>query len=110
MSTRRRIALLRRVGRRRASLASEPFTGPVTRSPYDGRTDTPPGTATDPDVLPFRAEIAQEDLYGLADSPVALAAWMLDHDARSYEDIVRAFDGDPIGDLTRDELRLEGSP
>jgi hypothetical protein len=28
-----------------------------------------------------------QTLYGLADSPVALAAWMLDHDARSYEDI-----------------------
>ena len=36
-----------------------------------------------------------QTLYGLADSPVALAAWMLDHDARSYEDIARAFDGRP---------------
>jgi len=27
-----------------------------------------------------------QTLYGLADSPVALAAWMLDHDARSYPD------------------------
>ena len=34
-----------------------------------------------------------QTLYGLADSPVALAAWMLDHDARSYEDIARAFAG-----------------
>ena len=32
-----------------------------------------------------------QTLYGLADSPVALAAWMLDHDAQSYEDIARAF-------------------
>jgi pimeloyl-ACP methyl ester carboxylesterase len=45
-----------------------------------------------------------QTLYGLADSPVALAAWMLDHDARSYEDIARAFDGNPVGNLTRDEI------
>jgi pimeloyl-ACP methyl ester carboxylesterase len=45
-----------------------------------------------------------QTLYGLADSPVALAAWMLDHDARSYEDIARAFDGDVVGNLTRDEV------
>ena len=45
-----------------------------------------------------------QTLYGLADSPVALAAWMLDHDAQSYEDIARAFAGDPVGDLTRDEV------
>jgi pimeloyl-ACP methyl ester carboxylesterase len=45
-----------------------------------------------------------QTLYGLADSPVALAAWMLDHDARSYEDIARAFDGDAVGNLTRDEV------
>lgn len=45
-----------------------------------------------------------QTLYGLADSPAALAAWMLDHDARSYEDIARAFDGDPVGNLTRDEV------
>ena len=45
-----------------------------------------------------------QTLYGLADSPVALAAWMLDHDARSYEDIARAFEGDPVDNLTRDEV------
>ena len=45
-----------------------------------------------------------QPLYGLADSPVALAAWMLDHDAASYEDIERAFQGDPVGNLTRDEV------
>jgi len=46
-----------------------------------------------------------QSLYGLADSPVALAAWMLDHDALSYEDITRAFvDGQPVGALTRDEV------
>jgi pimeloyl-ACP methyl ester carboxylesterase len=45
-----------------------------------------------------------QTLYGLADSPVALAAWMLDHDARSYEDIAQAFAGNPVGNLTRDEV------
>ena len=46
-----------------------------------------------------------QTLYGLADSPVALAAWMLDHDARSYEDISHAFvDEHPVGNLTRDEV------
>jgi pimeloyl-ACP methyl ester carboxylesterase len=45
-----------------------------------------------------------QTLYGLADSPIALAAWMLDHDALSYQDISQAFDGHPVGDLTRDEV------
>ena len=45
-----------------------------------------------------------QTLYGLADSPVALAAWMLDHDALSLEDIVEAFDGQPVDNLTRDEV------
>jgi pimeloyl-ACP methyl ester carboxylesterase len=46
-----------------------------------------------------------QTLAGLADSPVALAAWMLDHDARSYEDIAPAFvEGRPVGNLTRDEI------
>jgi pimeloyl-ACP methyl ester carboxylesterase len=45
-----------------------------------------------------------QTLYGLADSPVALAAWMLDHDALSLEDIASAFDGNPAGNLTRDEV------
>ena len=45
-----------------------------------------------------------QTLYGLADSPIALAAWMLDHDAQSYDDIAAAFDGHPVGNLTRDEV------
>jgi pimeloyl-ACP methyl ester carboxylesterase len=45
-----------------------------------------------------------QTLYGLADSPVALAAWMLDHDAKSLEDIARGVDGDPVGNLTPDEV------
>jgi pimeloyl-ACP methyl ester carboxylesterase len=46
-----------------------------------------------------------QTLYGIADSPAGLAAWMIDHDARSYEDITRAFvDERPVGNLTRDEV------
>jgi pimeloyl-ACP methyl ester carboxylesterase len=46
-----------------------------------------------------------QTLYGLADSPIALAAWMLDHDAHSLEDISRAFvEEEPVGNLTRDEI------
>jgi len=36
-----------------------------------------------------------ETLYGIADSPVGLAAYFLDHDARSYELIARVFDERP---------------
>jgi pimeloyl-ACP methyl ester carboxylesterase len=43
--------------------------------------------------------------YALLDSPVALAAWMLDHDTDSYHKISRAFlDGQPTGGLTRDHI------
>jgi pimeloyl-ACP methyl ester carboxylesterase len=43
--------------------------------------------------------------YSLLDSPVALAAWMLDHDTDSYYKISRAFvDGEPVGNLTRDNI------
>jgi pimeloyl-ACP methyl ester carboxylesterase len=43
--------------------------------------------------------------YALLDSPIALAAWMLDHDTDSYEKISRAFvDGQPTGNLTRDQI------
>jgi pimeloyl-ACP methyl ester carboxylesterase len=43
--------------------------------------------------------------YALLDSPVALAAWMLDHDTDSYEKISRAFvDGEPTGNLTPDHI------
>ena len=43
--------------------------------------------------------------YALLDSPVALAAWMLDHDTDSYYKISSAFvDGKPSGNLTRDHI------
>jgi pimeloyl-ACP methyl ester carboxylesterase len=44
-----------------------------------------------------------QTLCGIADSPVGLAAWILDHDKRSLELISRAFDGHPTG-LTRDDV------
>ena len=44
-----------------------------------------------------------QTLYGIEDSPIGLAAWMLDHDARSYELITRVFDGQKEG-LTRDDI------
>ena len=43
--------------------------------------------------------------YALLDSPVALAAWMVDHDTDAYYKIARAFTGDkPSGNLTRDHI------
>jgi pimeloyl-ACP methyl ester carboxylesterase len=44
-----------------------------------------------------------QTLYGIVDSPVGLAAWMLDHDIRSYGMISRAFDGKTEG-LSRDDV------
>ena len=43
--------------------------------------------------------------YSLLDSPVGLAAWMLDHDTDSYYKISRAFvDREPVGNLTRETI------
>ncbi|MET4583127.1 pimeloyl-ACP methyl ester carboxylesterase [Conyzicola nivalis] len=44
-----------------------------------------------------------QTLYGIADSPVGLAAWMLDHDAASYELVARVFAGEAEG-LSRDDV------
>jgi pimeloyl-ACP methyl ester carboxylesterase len=44
-----------------------------------------------------------QTLYGIVDSPVGLAAWMLDYNARSLELVARAFDGEVTG-LTRDDV------
>jgi pimeloyl-ACP methyl ester carboxylesterase len=44
-----------------------------------------------------------QTLYGLADSPIGLAAWMLDHDAKSYELVARVFNGRQEG-LSRDDI------
>jgi pimeloyl-ACP methyl ester carboxylesterase len=55
--------------------------------------------------LGYASEMAlrPQTLYGIADSPVGLAAWILDHDASSYEMLARAIDGQPEG-LTRDDI------
>ena len=44
-----------------------------------------------------------QTLYGIADSPIGLAAWFLEHDLLSYQLIARSFDGVPEG-LTRDDI------
>src|SRR5262249_44921405 len=53
----------------------------------------------------YQMGLRPQTLFGIADSPVGLAAYLLDHDARSYEGIARLFvDGKPFGDLTRDDI------
>src|SRR6476619_2621968 len=51
----------------------------------------------------FQMGLRPQTLYGIADSPVGLAAYFLDHDARSYELISRVFAGESAG-LTRDDI------
>ncbi|MGO7091846.1 epoxide hydrolase family protein [Rhizobium leguminosarum] len=55
--------------------------------------------------LGYAIEMANrpQTLVGIADSPVGLAAWMIDHDIRSYQLIARVFDGAEEG-LTRDDI------
>jgi len=51
----------------------------------------------------YQMGLRPQTLYGIADSPVGLAAYFLDHDARSYELIARVFNGESEG-LTRDDI------
>jgi pimeloyl-ACP methyl ester carboxylesterase len=51
----------------------------------------------------FQMGLRPQTLYGIADSPVGLAAYFLDHDARSYDLITRVFNGQSEG-LTRDDI------
>jgi len=51
----------------------------------------------------YQMGLRPQTLYGIVDSPIGLAAYFLDHDARSYELITRAFDGKFEG-LTRDDV------
>jgi pimeloyl-ACP methyl ester carboxylesterase len=51
----------------------------------------------------FQMGLRPQTLYGIADSPVGIAAYFLDHDARSLELIARVFDGESEG-LTRDDI------
>ncbi|TAZ35452.1 epoxide hydrolase [Rhizobium ruizarguesonis] len=55
--------------------------------------------------LGYAIEMANrpQTLVGIADSPIGLAAWMIDHDIRSYELIARVFDGGIEG-LSRDDI------
>lgn len=56
-------------------------------------------------LLPGAGHAAADDRLRLLDSPVALAAWLLDHDTDSYHKISRAFvDDQPAGNLTRDHI------
>ena len=49
------------------------------------------------------ARLNSPTLYGIEDSPIGLAAWMVDHDERSYALIARVFDGKAEG-LTREDI------
>src|SRR5436190_10018791 len=51
----------------------------------------------------FQLGLRPQTMYGIADSPIGLAAYFLDHDARSYELIARVFNGRREG-LTRDDV------
>jgi pimeloyl-ACP methyl ester carboxylesterase len=51
----------------------------------------------------YQMGLRPQTLYGIADSPVGIAGYFLDHDARSLAMISRAFDGQPEG-LTRDDV------
>jgi pimeloyl-ACP methyl ester carboxylesterase len=51
----------------------------------------------------YQMGLRPQTLYGIADSPVGLAAYFLDHDARSYALIARVFEGQSEG-LTRDDI------
>jgi pimeloyl-ACP methyl ester carboxylesterase len=51
----------------------------------------------------YQMGLRPQTLYGIADSPIGLAAYLLDHDARSLELIARSFDGQAEG-LTRDDI------
>jgi len=95
-----------------------PATAPdeINKAALDGA-PTPPGLSAEEqaayDQLKFfyghGLAYAQEmknrpqTLYGVADSPVGLAAWMIDHDIKSYEMIARAFDGQQEG-VTPDDV------
>jgi pimeloyl-ACP methyl ester carboxylesterase len=51
----------------------------------------------------FQLGLRPQSMYGIADSPIGLAGYMLDHDARSYTLIAGAFAGKPSG-ITRDDF------
>jgi len=83
----------------------------VTGAPKPDGLSAEEGRAYDRLVLFFTKGLAYaqemaarpQTLYGLSDSPIALAAWMIDHDLLSYEMIARSFAGVDEG-LTRDDV------
>ncbi len=52
----------------------------------------------------YQMALRPQTLYGIVDSPIGLAAYLLDHDARSYAHIAQLFAGQPYGDITRDDI------
>jgi pimeloyl-ACP methyl ester carboxylesterase len=52
----------------------------------------------------YQLGLRPQTVYGIADSPVGLAAYLLDHDAWSYDRIAQLFEGQPFGDITRDDI------
>ena len=86
-------AVLCRAARRRPVL--------MTRKRACTRSCGTSGRQTSP--MPSSMGTHPQTLYGIADSPVGLAAWLLDHDATSLALIARVFDGQTEG-LTRDDV------
>jgi pimeloyl-ACP methyl ester carboxylesterase len=92
------------------------FPANIDKAAFSG-TPTPAGLSADEKVAyerlqfvyqkgiayGFQMGLRPQTLYGIADSPVGLAAYFLDHDARSYELISRVFRGESEG-LTRDDI------
>jgi pimeloyl-ACP methyl ester carboxylesterase len=56
--------------------------------------------------LGYATEMANrpQTLYGIADSPIGLAGWMIDHDAQSYDHIAKLFAGETFGAITRGDI------
>jgi len=52
----------------------------------------------------YQLGLRPQTMYGISDSPVGLAAYLLDHDALSYGHIAELFAGKPYGELTRDDI------
>jgi pimeloyl-ACP methyl ester carboxylesterase len=53
----------------------------------------------------YQMGLRPQSLYGISDSPIGLAGYLLDHDAASYAHISELFmDGKPFGDITRDDV------
>src|SRR5260221_6481905 len=89
------------------TLTGRPFQGrtrhPVSRTMRRSPTNACSSSIKRESPTGCQMGLRPQTLYGIADSPVGLAAYFLDHDARSYELIARVFDGRSEG-LTRDDI------